>query len=97
MSIRGISDVIFTLVSYLPPCPTDLASPNKRTGCCCSPGEDGGWGSVVFEWRALPPFAHTLDHTPCYRLRLFNSVYGEGCVWVCARLAGLFAAVRLAR
>ena len=42
----------------------------QQTGCCCSPGEDGGWGSVVFEWRALPPFAHTLDHTPCYRLRL---------------------------
>ena len=26
MSIRGFSDVIFTLVSYLPPCPTDLAA-----------------------------------------------------------------------
>ena len=24
VSIRGFSDVIFTLVSYLPPCPTDL-------------------------------------------------------------------------
>ena len=30
MSIRGFSDVIFTLVSYLPPCPTDLVLSHVR-------------------------------------------------------------------
>jgi len=32
VSIRGFSDVIFTLVSYLPPCPTDLLMRSNQEG-----------------------------------------------------------------